>query len=383
MISAVSDFSGLDGIMEAAKEEAPVITGFSHVPEFPELLPEVRAELEEIQAAMDAARAEREASKGTEVLSEAVTDEVDRIIAVPFGESVDTANPPAIAARAPGAFPSPVPTETDAGIPSELPEEESATPRIAPIVDVVRGAQINDLKNRIFEILSSDVEFPAYHVKAILDLCGNVSVGTSESELADLGTLLLYLSETLGVFFDREAQWEDHKHSYVSSAVRSPKTKFRLKAIRLLSPGEGFKSSDDPEVIRAAQASFDRDYDRWRMKFSSLMKRNGGRSVTAFRTDFSTKPYGRTAEKCLEAGFALWKEVFLENRRIQSDLTKIRGNVLLRKIRRIEKEFDFSDIERQEEIEAARRGTYRPKKRRKKNGGGAAVDSILESDWSA
>lgn len=194
MISAVSDFSGLDGIMEAAKEETPVVTRFSHIPEFPELLPEVRAELEEIQAAMDAARAERGSPKGADVLSEVVSDEVDRIIAVPFGESVDTSVPPAIFAT-----PVKIQTETaaDADVPSELPDEGFETPRVAPIVDVVRGAQINDLKNRIFEILSSDEEFPAYHVKAILDLCGNISVGTSESELADIGTLLLYLSETL------------------------------------------------------------------------------------------------------------------------------------------------------------------------------------------
>lgn len=191
------------------------------------------------------------------------------------------------------------------------------------------------------------------------------------------------MSETLGVFFDREGQWEDHKHSYVSSAVRSPKTKFRLRAIKLLSVSADQGDSEDPEIIQAAKSSFDRDYDRWRQKFSNLMKRNGGKSVTAFRTDFSAKPYGKTAEKCLEAGFALWKEVFLENRRIQADLTKIRGNVLLRKIRRIEKEFDFSDIERQDELEAVRRGTYRPKKRRKKNGAVPEAGPIPESDWSA
>lgn len=114
MISAVSDFSGLDGIMAAHQEEAPVIARFSHIPEFPELLPEVRAELEEIQAAMDAARAEREAAKSPNVLSDAVSDEVDRIIAVPFGESVDT------------------------GVPSELPSGEIEIPKIPAIVDVVR-----------------------------------------------------------------------------------------------------------------------------------------------------------------------------------------------------------------------------------------------------
>ncbi len=242
---------------------------------------------------------------------------------------------------------------------------------------------MNALKSEIFNILSADPEFPAYHVKTILDLSGRISVGTPESELADIGTFLLYLSETLGVFFDREGQWNDHKHSYVSSAVRSPKTKFRLKAIRLLTPSDEHRDSEDPEILRSAKASFDRDCDRWRQKFSGLMRRNGAESVTAFRTDFSTKPYGRTAEKCLEAGFALWKDVFLENRRIQAELTKIKGGVLLRKIRRIEKEFDFSDIERQEEIEAARKGTYRPKKRRKKNGNASVADSVLESDWSA
>lgn len=284
MISAVSDFSGLDGIMQAAKEEVPVVTRFSHVPEFPELLPEVRAELEEIQASMDAARTEREAGK---------KPPADRKEAIP---SVD---------------------------PSRLPEEEGfPSPNTA--ADSVRSAQMNDLKNRIFEILSSDDEFPAYHVKAILDLCGGIRVGTPESELSDIGTLLLYLSEALGVFFDRETQWEDHKHSYLASTVRSPKSKFRLKAIRILVPSEGAKSPDDPEIMTSAKASFDRDYDRWREKFSNLMKRNGGRSVTAFRTDFSTKPYGKTAAKCLEEGFSLWKEVFLENRRIQADLTKIR-----------------------------------------------------------
>lgn len=242
---------------------------------------------------------------------------------------------------------------------------------------------MNALKSEIFSILSSDPDFPAYHVRAILDLSGRISVGTSESELADIGTFLLYLSETLGVFFDREGQWNDHRHSYVSSAVRSPKTKFRLKAIRLLAAPDEHKNSEDPEVLQSAKASFDRDYDRWRQKFSGLMRRNGGKTVTAFRTDFSTKPYGKTAEKCLEAGFALWKEVFLENRRIQAELTKIKGNVLLRKIRRIEKEIDFSDIERQAEIEAARMGTYRPKKRHKKNGVSPAAGPILESDWSA
>lgn len=349
MLSAVSDFSGLDGIMEAAREEVPVVTRFSHAPEFPELLPEVRAELEEIQAAMDAARAERQISVVPAAVSAAVSEEVDRVIAIP----------------------------------SELSDDEIPAPITVPVVDAIRSAQINDLKNRIFEILSSDDEFPAYHVKVILDLCGNIRVGTSESELADIGTFLLYLSETLGVFFDREGQWEDHKHSYFSSAVRSPKTKFRLKAIRLLAPSDEFRNSDDPEIASAAKASFDRDYDRWRQKFSNLMKRNGGRSVTAFKTDFSTKPYGKTAEKCLEAGFSLWKEVLLENRRIQADLTKIRGNVLLRKIRRIEQEFDFRDIERRDELEAVRQGTYRPKKRRKKGGATPETGAIPKTDWSA
>ncbi len=380
MISAVSDFSGLDGIMSDHREESPVVTRFSHIPEFPELLPEVRAELEEIQAAMDAARAERESSAVPDVLSDAVSDEVDRIIAVPFGESVDTSVP-----QSSHVLPAPSDRETvtELGVPSELPPEAEEPPKIRSAVDTVRRAQFDALKSEIFGILSEDADFPAYHVKTILDLSGRISVGTPESELADIGTFLLYLSETLGVFFDREGQWNDHKHSYVSSAVRSPKTKFRLKAIRLLTPSDEHRDSEDPEILRSAKASFDRDYDRWRQKFSGLMRRNGGKSVTAFRTDFSTKPYGRTAEKCLEAGFALWKDVFLENRRIQAELTKIKGSVLLRKIRRIEKEFDFSDIERQEEIEAARRGVYRPKKRHRKTGEPSVVDSILESDWSA
>ncbi|MFB0964937.1 MAG: hypothetical protein QMC36_04570 [Patescibacteria group bacterium] len=80
MLSAVSDFSGLDGIMEAAKEETPQVTRFSQAPEFPELLPEVRAELEEIQAAMDAARTSRQASAAPIAVSQAVSDEVDRVI---------------------------------------------------------------------------------------------------------------------------------------------------------------------------------------------------------------------------------------------------------------------------------------------------------------
>lgn len=322
MLSAVSDFSGLDGIMEAAKEEAPVVTRFSHVPEFPELLPEVRAELEEIQAAMDAARAERESGKKPAAVSDTVSDEIDRIISVPLSESVDTSVPLS-------AAPIPPPPAIGKGegpnsVPSRLPEEEGFAPLPNATANSVRSAQMNDLKNRIFEILSSDDEFPAFHVKEILDLCGGIRTGTPESELSDIGTFLLYFSETLGVFFDREAQWEDHKHSYLASAIRSPKSKFRLKAIRILAPAEGAKNPDDPETLALAKASFDRDYDRWKEKFSSLMKRNGGRSVTAFRTDFSTKPYGKTAEKCLEEGFSLWKEVFIENRRIQADLTKIR-----------------------------------------------------------
>lgn len=381
MLSAVSDFSGLDGIMEAAKEEAPVVTRFSHVPEFPELLPEVRAELEEIQASMDAARAERESGKKPAAVSDSVSDEVDRIVSLPVSESADAPVPFAAAPIPPP--PADGKREGPNSVPSRLPEEEGFAPLPNATANSVRSAQMNDLKNRIFEILSSDDEFPAFHVKAILDLCGEIRIGTAESELADIGSLLLYLTETLGVFFNRDAHWEDHKDSYVSSAVRSSKSKFRLKAIRLLSSAEGAKNPEDPEITALAKASFDRDYDRWRQKFSSLMKRNGGRSVTAFRTDFSIRPYGRSAEKCLEAGYALWKEIFLENRRIQADLTKIRGNVLLRKIRRIEKEFDFSDIEREAELEAARRGTYRPKKRHKKNGGRSVADTVLESDWSA
>ena len=194
MLSAVSDFSGLDGIMQAAQEESPVVTRFSHIPEFPELLPEVRAELEEIQAAMDAARAERESSVLPSALSDAVSDEVDRIIAVPFGESVNTSVPLGVR-----VFPAPSDGEsvTKLGIPSELPQEAEELPKIQSTVDIVRRAQFDALKSEIFGILSEDADFPAYHVKTILDLSGRISVGTPESELADIGTFLLYLSETL------------------------------------------------------------------------------------------------------------------------------------------------------------------------------------------
>lgn len=114
MISAVSDFSGLDGIMDAHAEEAPVVTRFSHIPSFPELLPEVQAELLEIQAAMDAARAERESPKRPEVLAAAVSAEVDKVVAMPFGERVDTDVPP------------------------ERPSDEIEIPKIPAVVDVVR-----------------------------------------------------------------------------------------------------------------------------------------------------------------------------------------------------------------------------------------------------
>lgn len=114
MISAVSDFSGLDGIMDAHVEEAPVVTRFSHIPSFPELLPEVQAELLEIQAAMDTARAERESAKRPEVLAAAVSAEVDKVVAMPFGERVDTDVPP------------------------ERPSDEIEISKIPAVVDVVR-----------------------------------------------------------------------------------------------------------------------------------------------------------------------------------------------------------------------------------------------------
>lgn len=132
MISAVSDFSGLDGIMAAHQEEIPVVTRFSHIPEFPELLPEVRAELEEIQAAMDAARAERESSVVPDVLSDSVSDEVDRIVALPFGESVDTA------ALSPSLI---RPSSSEVGKTvgnSDVPSDEIEIPKIPAVVDVVR-----------------------------------------------------------------------------------------------------------------------------------------------------------------------------------------------------------------------------------------------------
>ncbi len=132
MISAVSDFSGLDAIMDAHSEESPVVTRFSHVPSFPELLPEVQAELLEIQAAMDSARAEREAVKNPDVLSSAVSDEVDRIVRAPFGEFVNTHVPPPSVIRQSSH-------EIRASdVPSELPSDEIEIPKIPAIVDVVR-----------------------------------------------------------------------------------------------------------------------------------------------------------------------------------------------------------------------------------------------------
>lgn len=163
------------------------------------------------------------------------------------------------------------------------------------------------------------------------------------------------------MFFNRETQWSDHRHRYLASAVRASEAKFRLKSIRLLSPSEETKSLDDPKIMRTVQDSFDRDYERWHRKFLNLLKRNGGKTVTNFKTDFSSKPYGLTVERCLESVFALWKEVFLENRRIKADLTKVHGKVLLRKIHRIQKEFDFSDVGRYEEIEAPNKRTFRSK----------------------
>lgn len=138
MISAVSDFSGLDGMIEAHQEPAPVVARFSHIPEFPQLLPEVRAELEEIQAAMDSARVAREAEvtvKST-VLVDEVSNAVDKIVEGPSNESVDS--------------------------------DDSI--RAQPVADTVRGIQFKNLRSEVFEILSDDENFPAYHVKIILDL---------------------------------------------------------------------------------------------------------------------------------------------------------------------------------------------------------------------
>lgn len=326
------------------------MTRSSHGLEFPTLLPEAQAEL----LAIDAARAEFLGNSGISKpsdskapeLGESVCDSVDRLISSSFGESVDTEAP----ASAPGRGPETV-----------VPPENAQTP--TTIVDQVRGAEITKLKSDIFETLSADETFPAYHVKAVMDLIGAITVGTSESELGQIGSVLLYLSEVLGVFFDKEEQWNDHRDSYVSAALRAPKTKFRLRAIKILAKADSNPAEipEDAETVGLAKESFDRDYDRWRNRFSGLLRANGAKSVTGFRTDFSAKGYGRTAEKCLEIGFSLWKGIFIENRKIQAELTKVRGNVLLRKIRRIEKTFDFSEFEpRKQEMKK-----FQPKKRRR------------------
>lgn len=232
-----------------------------------------------------------------------------------------------------------------------------------------RADEIRQMRSELFTILADDPEFPEFHARAILDLASRVSDGTPESELRDLWTLILYFVETLGVLLDKERQWGESKDSYLAAvASKSKPQKFYIRAIQMLSRSSQTRAEESPEMLAAARKAFERDYSRWKKRFIVLLKRYWAVSSTKFRIDFSDRPYAWTVEQCLNAAFSLWEKVHLEYQKIQQDLSKLRGNVLAEKIARIEREFDFSDLEaelqRAADLEAARNGTYRPRPRR-------------------
>lgn len=317
MLSAVSDFSGLDGFAMAPREESqPAVTRFFQAPEFPELLPEVRAELEEIQAAMDVARAEREAQKTSASVAGAVSAEVERV--------VQTAEKN-----------------------SDVKESFFNAPR---------ETDFRKLRQEFFNILSSDVSFPPYHAKVLLDLCAKIESGTPESELAQVGNVLIYLVENLGTHYDKERYWEERQGRYVAASPNAAekKPKFRIRPLAAFSRARPEPLADAEE----ARAAFDADYVRKGEKFVSKFKANGSVSQDKFRADFSGKEYGSTASRCFEAGLELWKDIYMETAAIKAQLNKIHGAALIRKIEKIRATFDWSDLERMEELEAASTGNY-------------------------
>ncbi len=173
----------------------------------------------------------------------------------------------------------------------------------------LRSTQILQMRSELFAILSEDSDFPEYHAKTVLDIASKISERTVEEELRDVGSLLLYFVETLGVFFDAE-----------SASLENRGADSRRKA-----------------------------------RFISQLKDFGAESPAKFRVDFSNKPHAQTVKACLRVAFFFWKSLRTEHDAIQLQLAKIRGRALAQKIACIEAQFDFSDLERADDLEAARK----------------------------
>lgn len=314
---AVSDFSGLENLEPAPSEPQAPVSRFSYasVP-LPELFPEARAELETAKSVGSVVKATRSIA----------------------AFAVETASP------------------VDVETPVSRPESKVESPK-APEIPDERQISLNELKRTLFEIVSEDDEFPPFHAKAILDLAGEFRSGTPESELADVGTLLLYLSETLGAFFNIEGQWNDHKENYLAAArVPTPSSSFRFRPLGILGSG---KTSTPEELESRARASFERDYVRWKDRFAYQLRKNGARPVHKFKADSKGKPFAKSVERCLDEAFAVWKSLLLEHRRALADEAKVHGQSLLKRIGDIEADIKFEQIYGS----SAKRSSYRPDKR--------------------
>lgn len=315
---AVSDFSGLENLEAGFSEpQAPVSrVSYASVP-LPELFPEARAELEAIKSVRTV----------VEVAKSAVASTVS---APPANETADA----------------PVsPSEPEAPAVPEIPDE--------------RQIYLNGLKFSLFEIISEDDEFPPFHAKALLDLAGELRSGTPGSELADVGTLLLYLSETLGAFFNVEEQWNDHKESYMAAArIPAPSKSFRFRPMGLLGSG---KTLSPEELEARARTSFERDYARWKTRFAYQLRKNGARPTHKFKADSKGKPFARSVERCLEEAFSVWKSLLLEYRRAMADEAKAHGQSLVKKIEDIEADIKFEETFGN----SAKRPAFRQRKRHK------------------
>ncbi len=312
LLAIVSDFSGLEKLenpeFASQSEPTPVIRAFESLP-FPELHLEIHDEPDRVELA-------------TPLIETTVSSTIERV-----GE---------------GVF------------------------QVMEAPPSVRSAQILAMRAELFSILSEDLDFPEYHVRTILNRASQITEGTAESELRDLSSLLLYFVETLGVFFDKEGQWGDSKDFYLSTLVtKADRPRFHIRAVQIFSRSE--KGSGTPSKMSETRAreAFERDYSRWRKRFATLLKRYGASSSANFRVDFANKPYAKTVESCLNAVFPLWEDVRSEYRKTEFQISKIRGDALAKKISRIEAQFDFSDLERQSDLDAARNGTYRPRPKSK------------------